>query len=257
VYNTNEKVNTYSKIEQSNAQTNTLPKQRMDPNGPKDTDGCLSLQERVSNLETIVVCDGRLPNASSCLRREGKGDDIEWSPFQAAVPASILASECNAARLIQKAWRRFSKINAKIGLQTDKASSSPQSVIRAATYDPSVGAELDRLLDGLTTETAVASCLAEDGDLFKLRVEVSSTEPAGTQSMPDTIEPMLTNAASLGMSMGSDTIRCETCAQVQPEECHWAASFTKLVTYCSGSPKVTHYCRPCGMPPFCLLFSIF
>jgi hypothetical protein len=35
-------------------------------------------------------------------------DHVEWSVFQSAVPAVTLAQQCFAARLLQRAWRRFS-----------------------------------------------------------------------------------------------------------------------------------------------------
>ena len=61
-----------------------------------DVEVNISLQQRVCNLETVVVCSGRFSRQSHA----------EWGPFQSAVPGGPLEQQCMAARLIQLAWRR-------------------------------------------------------------------------------------------------------------------------------------------------------
>ena len=51
------------------------------------------------------------------------------------------------------------------------------SAARVATYDPSIGAELDRMLDELITETVVFRSLAENGDIFEEFVIAQALHP--------------------------------------------------------------------------------
>ena len=61
----------------------------------------IQLSDRVAYIEAVL--HSQLP--PSCP--EQTNDEIEWSPWQSAVPAAILQQQCIAAGRIQVAWRRF------------------------------------------------------------------------------------------------------------------------------------------------------
>ena len=54
---------------------------------------------------------------------------IGWDPFYTAVPASVLAGQCDAARLIQRRWKRR-----RACLQTDILPESHQASVRAIDH---------------------------------------------------------------------------------------------------------------------------
>ena len=76
--------------------------------------GSVELLERISNIEMVVM--SRELSEGGFLASGSGGVDasyemygsVEWGPWQCAVPATELAKQCAAARLLQRTWRRFS-----------------------------------------------------------------------------------------------------------------------------------------------------
>jgi hypothetical protein len=76
---------------------------KLSTNNAFDRGTDLSLQQRLGNLELVVTSFLQFPvcdlNCSST--------QIEWGPWQSAIPAEVLAQECAAAKVIQRAWRNL------------------------------------------------------------------------------------------------------------------------------------------------------
>ena len=107
----------------------------------------LTVEQRVSNLEVIIV------GTNTCSN--GGYDSIGWDPLYTAVPASVLARQCDAARLVQRAWKRRRDC-----LQTDILPESHQTSVGA--IDPVEATEgLQEVNESYSPASSVSSWSGE------------------------------------------------------------------------------------------------
>jgi hypothetical protein len=83
-----------------------LPQYRGESDKQEDAVDSFTLHQRVGNLETVVASSIDLHGAHLFSGRGCADHVTEWGPFQSAVPASTLESECSAVKRIQRAWRQ-------------------------------------------------------------------------------------------------------------------------------------------------------
>jgi hypothetical protein len=133
----------------------TMPGSTAPNTADEAADVGLDVKRRLHNLEVIVTstayCSTARDEWGPLLAGEldttlpGDVDDNDGSPnctFQESANASVLRAEAPAFE--------------------PSAGEQIKPSTRIGAYDPSIGAELDRLLDDITTEAAVARCLVDD-----------------------------------------------------------------------------------------------
>jgi hypothetical protein len=223
----------------------------------------LSLQQRVCNLETIITCSVGQSGACSFTGdldkvNSDKLDDNDWGPFQNAndwaadetwmslerefvqctststlrpeavvfLPASsadVLAMECTAASVIQRVWRRCFRRRQPAA---DPAADKKKKENKEQTL------QLKREFKSRCVIHRERRYVRPDVEEFVL--------PGPVWIMAD--------FGIAGVREEGAAIRCESCADVQPVDCPWMTSFTKLITFSKGVERTRHYCRACGTP---------